>query len=158
MKQEHSRRQRIVWILLLKVKVLSLSVSYQRSPSIGACVSILQTLIQGRGGKILTLQQFPSGSFSISTMVGYQLKRLHLITSFDSNDQMWTAREEKMWFCSTSPVSAVQIKIKTKGACQKKIRDFWEFFPYGGGRVSPNPKTFVIWPSNFWHAKIILRC
>ena len=32
-----------------------------------------------------------------------------------------------------------------KGACQKKKYGiFWEFFPYGGGRVSPNPKTFVI--------------
>ena len=27
-----------------------------------------------------------------------------------------------------------------------------------GGGVFPNPKTFVILPSNFWHAKVFLRC
>ena len=41
---------------------------------------------------------------------------------------------------------------------RKKIRDFLGIFPIRGGRVLLNPKTFVIWPSNFWHAKIILRC
>ena len=42
------------------------------------------------------------------------------------------------------------------GDRSKKIRDYLGFFPNRGGL--PNPKTFVIWPSNFWHAKIILRC
>ena len=26
------------------------------------------------------------------------------------------------------------------------------------GGVYPNPTSFVIWPSDFWHAKFILRC
>ena len=38
---------------------------------------------------------------------------------------------------------------------RKKIREFLGVFPIRGGGVSPNPKTFVIWPSNFWHSKII---
>ena len=27
-----------------------------------------------------------------------------------------------------------------------------------GGGVYPNPTSFVIWPSDFWYAKFILRC
>ena len=39
-----------------------------------------------------------------------------------------------------------------------KKQHFWEFFPICGRGVAPNPKTFVISPSHFWHAKFILRC
>ena len=41
---------------------------------------------------------------------------------------------------------------------RQKIRDYLGVLPIQGGRVLLNPKTFVILPSNFWHAKIILRC
>ena len=44
-----------------------------------------------------------------------------------------------------------------KGRWQKKHGKMWEFWKNRGG-VYPNPTSFVIWPSVFWHAKFILRC
>ena len=40
----------------------------------------------------------------------------------------------------------------------KKKRHFLGIFPNMGGKGPTNPKTFVISPSHFWHAKFILRC
>ena len=50
-------------------------------------------------------------------------------------------------------------KQTNKGTSQKKNMGLFGSFSHTrGGGVLLNPKTFVIWPSNFWHAKIILRC
>ena len=43
-------------------------------------------------------------------------------------------------------------------ASKKNTELFGNFSQHRGGRGLLNPKTFVIWPSNFWRAKIILRC
>ena len=50
------------------------------------------------------------------------------------------------------------IEDGVRGLVKIKKRHFWEFFPTWGGGGCPNPKTFVILPSHFWHAKFILRC
>ena len=60
-------------------------------------------------------------------------------------------------FVSTNISSCFMYKY-LREPVRKKIRDFLGVFPIRGGRVLLNPKTFVIWPSNFWHTKIILRC
>ena len=47
--------------------------------------------------------------------------------------------------------------MSVREGIRKKIRNYLGIFPNIGGGLL-NPKTFVIWPSNFWHAQIILRC
>ena len=101
----------------------------------------------------------------------YSMKAHSIQQAWKSNNvnqvHGWYVSEDEH-FLQTSLLTAVACAIPRKSpvwtSCtslrepvRKKYGIFWEFFPYGGG-VSPNPKTFVIWPSNFWHAKIILRC
>ena len=54
--------------------------------------------------------------------------------------------------------SSIIVSVNSRGGLSKKNNIFWEFFPTWGGGGRPNPKTFVISPSHFWHAKFILRC
>ena len=49
--------------------------------------------------------------------------------------------------------------LQSKGRSPpKKNGKMWEFWKNRGGGVYPNPTSFVIWPSGFWHAKFIHRC
>ena len=43
------------------------------------------------------------------------------------------------------------------GSLSKKNGIMWEKFPNWGGGSDPNPLLDVYLPSNFWHAKMILR-
>ena len=56
-------------------------------------------------------------------------------------------------------VTRGKVAVTLRGVFQKKNGIFWEFFPkWGGGGVTPIPKTFGKLPRHFWHAKFILRC
>ena len=48
--------------------------------------ALVSRFASGQRGAKLELCRPHQGTFSISTMVSYQLKSLHLITSFDSDD------------------------------------------------------------------------
>ena len=79
---------------------------------------------------------------------------LHLLSKLGGQvllncDEMRAGTE--WWMMMMMMISELSLSEKNTGL-------FGSFSQHGGGGIFPNPKTFVILPSKFWHAKIFLRC
>ena len=89
--------------------------------------------------------------------------QVKMIEYFKQQIFLWTISPNNVWiywsaFAWDHILSNLCFVFHLGDLSEEKYGIIWEFFPYGVREVLFNPKTFVIWPSNFWHAKIILRC
>ena len=89
-------------------------------------------------------------SFAIVTslfldMCSFSLEYFHLLRKTDFFlTNMCSFSFSSIWF--------------TFGTLPKKNRENVGILKKKTGGVYPNPTSFVIWPSGFWHAKFILSC